>query len=133
MRLDAHAPNEVIWVASSLRDLREFPAFVRQSMGFAIFQAQRGGKHVQAKPLRGFKGGVLEVVEDFDGNTFRAMYAVRFTEAIYVLHAFQKKSKRGTETPKHEMDVVRERLRIAERLHRERMSHEGGKQDGLHS
>ena len=88
-----HKPKEVIWVASSLRDLKEFPAFVRQSMGFAIFQAQRGGKHVQAKPLGGFKGGaVLEVVEDFDGNTFRAMYTVRFAEAVYVLHAFQKKS-----------------------------------------
>ena len=124
--LEAHKPKEVIWVASSLRDLKEFPAVVRQSMGFAIFQAQRGGKHVQAKPLTGFKGSaVLEVIEDFDGSTFRAMYTVRFAEAVYVLHAFQKKSKRGTQTPKRETDVVRERLRIAKHLHQARARHEG--------
>lgn len=95
-------------------------------MGFALFQAQTGGKHVHAKPLKGFGGaGVLEVVEDFDGNTFRAMYTIRFSETVYVLHAFQKRSTRGARTPKREMDTVRARLEIARRLH-ERAVDEGG-------
>ena len=76
-------------------------------------------KHLQAKPLRGFKGGgVLEAVEDFDGNIFRTMYTVRFADVVYVLHAFQKKSKKGIATPKHEMDVVRSRLRVAQEAYR---------------
>jgi phage-related protein len=83
-------------------------------MGFALFQAQCGGKHLQARPLKGFGGaGVLEIVEDFDGNAFRMVYTVRFADAVYVLHAFQKRSKRGTKTPNREMDVVRARLRMA--------------------
>ena len=125
--MEAHKVREVVWVASSLRDLKKFPAHVRQSMGFAIFQAQRGGMHVQANPLRGFKGsGVLEIVEDFDGDAFRVMYTVRFAEAVYVLHAFQKKSHRAAETPKHEIDIVRERLKIADQLHHRRERHSGG-------
>ena len=83
-------------------------------MGFALFQAQCGGKHLQARPLKGFAGaGVLEIIEDFDGNAFRMVYTVRFADAVYVLHAFQKRSKRGIKTPKREMDVVRARLRMA--------------------
>jgi phage-related protein len=74
-------------------------------MGFALFQAQRGGKHLEAKPLNGFRGaGVLEIVEDFDGSTFRAVYTVRISDAVYVLHAFQKRSKKGIETPRREMN-----------------------------
>ena len=119
--MTAEAPIEIVWISSSLRDLRQFPDPVSKLMGFALFQAQRGGKHVQAKPLRGFRGGgVLEVIEDFDGMTCRTMYTVSFEDAIYVLHSFQKKSKKGTGTPKHEMDVVRFRLRIAQELHRSR-------------
>ena len=106
--------SDIIWVSSSLEDLRRFPEPVRQVMGFALFQAQRGGKHLQAKPLKGFGGaGVLEVIEDFDGNAFRTVYTVRFADAVYVLHAFQKRSKKGAETPRREMDVVRSRLRLA--------------------
>jgi len=117
----ADTPREIIWISSSLRDLRQFPDSVSKLMGFALFQAQRGGKHVQAKPLRGFRGGgVLEVIEDFDGMTFRTMYTVSFEDAIYVLHSFQKKSNKGLGTPRHEMDVVRSRLRIAQELHRSR-------------
>ena len=82
------------WIASSLDDLRDFPEDVQQSMGYALYQAQCGGKHPDAKPLKGFKGaGVLEVIEDFDGDTYRAVYTVKFDGAVYVLHAFQKKSK----------------------------------------
>ena len=116
----------VVWIGSALDDLRRLPVPVRQSLGFALFQAQIGGKHVHAKPLRGFGGaGVLEVVEDCDGSTFRAMYTIRFPEAVYVLHAFQKRSTRGSRAPKREMDVVRTRLEIARRLH-ERAVDEGG-------
>jgi phage-related protein len=105
--------RDIIWVSSSLEDLRRFPEPVQKVMGFALFQAQRSGKHLQAKPLKGFGGaGVLEIVEDFDGDGFRTVYTVRFSDAVYVLHAFQKRSKKGIETPKRDMDVVRSRLRM---------------------
>jgi phage-related protein len=109
------------WVASSLDDLREFPKPVQHSIGVALREAQLGGKHLSAKPLRGFKGaGVMEVVEDHDGDTFRAVYTVRMRDAIYVLHAFQKKSKKGIATPKHIVDLIRARLRELEIGHHER-------------
>lgn len=113
--------KEVIWLGSSKKDLVAFPDEVRRTMGYALLLAQRGGMHSDAKPLRGFGGaGVLEVVEDFDGSAFRTVYTVRFAEAIYVLHAFQKKSKRGSATPKAEMDIVHARLRHAQEMHDER-------------
>ncbi len=84
-------------------------------VGYALYVAQMAGKHPQAKPLRGFGGaGVLEVVEDYAGDTYRAVYTVRLATAVYVLHAFQKKSKRGTETPRQEIELIRARLRRAE-------------------
>ena len=84
-------------------------------MGFALFQAQAGGKHVDAKPLKGFGGaGVLEVVEDLQGSAFRAVYTIKLAGAVYVLHAFQKKSKKGRKTPKAERDLIRKRLKAAE-------------------
>ena len=103
------------WVGSSKRDLQAFPEDVRQVMGFALFQAQAGDEHPHAKALQGFGGrGVLEVVERHDGNTFRAVYTVRFEAAVYVLHCFQKKSKRGASTPKEDMDLIRKRLADAQ-------------------
>lgn len=93
-------------------------------MGFAIYEAQTGLRHRDAKPLKGFGSGVLEVVARHDGNTFRAVYTVRFETAIYVLHAFQKKARRGAATPKYELDLVRRRLRVAERHNRQ--THSGG-------
>lgn len=91
------------------------PDEVRQTFGFALYHAQVGSLHPDAKPLKGFGSpGILEVVEDWRGDTYRAVYTVRFAEAIYVLHCFQKKSKRGIQTPKREMDLIRERLREAE-------------------
>jgi len=109
------ATKDIVWVASSLDDLKRFPEPVQKVMGFALFQAQCGGKHLQARPLKGFGGaGVLEIIEDFDGNAFRTVYTVRFADAVYVLHAFQKRSKKGIKTPKREMDVVRSRLRMAQ-------------------
>ena len=105
----------VHWIGSSLADVRTFPDAVRQAVGFALFQAQLGGKHVDAKPLKGFgSAGVLEVIEDHDGSTYRAVYTTRFRAAVYVLHAFQKKSKKGVATPKTEIDLIRRRLKSAE-------------------
>jgi len=98
---------------------------VQREIGFALRQAQDGGKHPDAKPLKGFGGAsVLEIVEDHDGDTYRAVYTVRFADAVYVLHVFQKKSKKIA-TPKHEMDLIPARLKEAERLHAER-TREGG-------
>ena len=109
--------RDIIWISSSLEELKRFPELVQKVMGFALFQAQCGEKHLQARPLKGLGGaGVLEIIEDFDGNAFRTVYSVRFSDAVYVLHAFQKRSKKGIETPKREMDVVRARLRMARDL-----------------
>jgi len=103
------------WMGSSLRDRREFPKEVRVVFGQALFDAQRGSKHPDAKPLKGFGGaGVLEVVEDHDGNTYRAVYTVKFAEIVYVLHAFQKKSKSGRKTPAEGIERIRNRLKDAE-------------------
>lgn len=113
-------PKPVFWVASSRKDIRKFPADVRQVVGQALFDAQTGGKHPDAKPLKGFSGaGVLEVVAADDGATFRAVYTVKFAGAVYVLHAFQKKSKSGSKTPPEEIEKVRTRLKEAEKHHAE--------------
>ena len=102
-------------IASSKDDLSALPDEVRGDVGQALYVAQRGAKHVDAKVLKGFGGaGVLEVVARHDGDTFRAVYTVRFATAIYVLHVFQKKSKSGTATPKKDMDLVKSRLKLAE-------------------
>ncbi len=93
------------------------PNEVRQTFGFALYYAQIGLIHPDAKPLKRFgSAGVLEVVEDEQGSTYRAVYTVRFAHAVYVLHCFQKKSKSGIATPKQDMDLIRERLKEAERL-----------------
>jgi phage-related protein len=95
-------------------------------VGYALFVAQQGGKHVDAKPLRGFGGsGVVEIIKDYRTDTFRAIYTVRFAGAVYVLHAFQKKSKTGRQTPKSEIELIRKRLRDAERIALERMEEQG--------
>jgi phage-related protein len=113
----------VIWVGSSRKDLRGFPREVRRGIGQALYAAQQGETDPSAKPLSGFGGGsVLEIVEDQKGGTWRAVYTVRYREAMYVLHAFQKKSKRGIATPKRDVDLIRHRLAEAERLHRERQN-----------
>lgn len=89
--------KSVIWMGSSLRDLKKFPVEVKDVMGYALYQAQIGGKAATAKPLTGFGGAtVLEIVEDFRRDTYRAVYSVKFSEAVYVLHAFQKKSKKAS-------------------------------------
>ena len=104
----------VLWVGSSRKDLRSCPEAVQDTFGFALYLAQIGGKHPQAKPLKGFGGAdVLEVIEDDDGETYRVVYTVRFATAVYVLHVFQKKSKRGAATPRADIDLIGKRLRDA--------------------
>jgi phage-related protein len=105
------------WVGSSKRDLLSLPGPVVDLFGFALFLAQGGRQHEQAKPLRGFgSAGVLEVVEDRHRSTYRAVDTVRFEGVVFVLHMFQKKSKRGAATPKAAIDLIRERLKVAERM-----------------
>lgn len=107
----------VVWVGSSRRDLRAFPESVQDHMGYALYVAQRGGKHRDTKTLRGFGGaGVVEVVTDFRGDTFRAVYTLRYAGAVYVLHAFQKKSTIGRETSLRDIELIKQRLREAERI-----------------
>jgi phage-related protein len=111
--LPSRPVKPVEFVGSAEDDLSAFPDSVKSVIGFAIFQAQLGLRHQRAKPLRGdreFKGAsVLEIVDDFDGDTYRAVYTVRFAGVVYVLHAFQKKSKSGIATPRPEMELIKSR------------------------
>ncbi len=116
--MDEELPlKPVIWIGSSRKDLRAFPEPVQDHMGYALYIAQRGGKHRDTKTLSGFGGaGVVEVVKDFRGDTFRAVYTLLFAGSVFVLHAFQKKSKTGRETPRPDMDLIKQRLREAEQI-----------------
>jgi phage-related protein len=114
------ARKPVEFIGGCRAALRRLPKPVRAVFGYAILVAQTGEKHEDAKPLKGFSGaGVLEVVEDYDRSTYRAVYTVKFTGVVYVLHAFQKKSKKGAATPKADMALIKERLQIAEEHYRE--------------
>ena len=106
--------KKVEWMGGCLKDLKAFPEEVRQEVGFCLFLAQQGGKAINVVPLVGFgSANVLEVVIDDSGDTYRAVYTVRFEKAIYALHAFQKKSKKGVATPKRDLDLIRSRLKLA--------------------
>ena len=100
----------LFWVSSAKADLLEFPDLVKDAVGVALSVAQFGGKHPRAKPWKGEGTGVLEIVEDHRGDTFRAVYTVRFEQAVYVLHAFQKKSKRGSRTDRSDIELIGKRL-----------------------
>ena len=120
---DGQSPRPITWVGSSRADLKRFPQPVRRDMGRALYAAQRGEDDPAAKPMRGFGGvRVMEIVDRHDKNTYRAVYTAQFDEALYVLHAFQKKSKRGVATPLREGELIRRRLADAERLHRQRQA-----------
>jgi phage-related protein len=113
---EGRARKPIVWVGGTREELSSFPRPVKVTIGFALHEAQLGKKHPDAKPLRGFGGaGVLEVVADHTGNTYRGVYTVKFEGRLYVLHVFQKKSKYGIATPKMEIELVRERLKWAER------------------
>jgi phage-related protein len=101
-------------MGSAKKDLQTMPAEVQDTFGYALHLAQSGGKHLNAKPLRGFgSAGVLEVVEDEAGSTYRAVYTIRIAAAVYVLHCFQKKSRSGIATPKPDLELIRDRLKAA--------------------
>ena len=122
------APKPCIFVGSSRKDLLGFPPLVRRNIGHALHEVQSGGEPLSAKALKGFGGRtILELIDDFDGDTFRAVYTVRFADVVYVLHTFQKKSKRGIATPKREIELIRSRLRDAEELYRARTEQGGRK------
>ena len=107
--------KKLFWLGSTRKDLKAMPDDVQDTFGYALYQAQVGKKHEQTKPLKGFgSAGILEVVEDAGGSTFRAVYTVEFGESVYVLHCFQKKSTYGIATPKPDMKLIRERLKAAE-------------------
>jgi phage-related protein len=115
MRLTPKEKKTLEWIASSHKDLMALPMDVRKFFGHALNFAQLGDKHDAAKVLKGFGGaGVLELIEDDVGGTYRAVYTVRFEEAVFVLHCFQKKSKKGSETPKEDMAIILARLKVAE-------------------
>ena len=112
--------KQLDFVGSSRDDLREFPEEVRQDIGYALFEAQKGLKPGAAKPLRGFGGaGVLEIIENFLGDTYRAVYTVKFEKVVYVLHCFQKKSRHGIKTPQQDIELIKQRLKAAQEDYRE--------------
>jgi phage-related protein len=118
---DDQSLKPVIWVGSSRRDLRQFPEAVQDHVGYALYVAQCGGKHRDTKTLSGFGGaGVVEVIKDFRGDTFRTVYTLRYAGAVYVLHAFQKKSTTGRETARRDLELIKQRLREAEQIAKER-------------
>ena len=110
----------VFWMASSRKDLKAFPKAVQSDVGYALFAAQRGEEYRSVKALKGFGGrSVLEIVAPYDADTYRTVYTVKFENAIYVLHAFQKKSTKGIATPQREIDLIRRRLADAEQHYKE--------------
>ncbi len=115
--MDEPSSKSVVWIGSSRKDLCAFPDPVQDHMGYALYVAQQGGKHQDTKTLTGFGGaGVVEIIKDHRGDTFRAVYTLRHEGTVYVLHAFQKKSKSGRETPRRDIELIKLRLREAERI-----------------
>jgi phage-related protein len=112
---EPHHLKRIVWIGSSRKDLKSFPDDVKRVIGYALYQAQMGGKALSAKPLSGFgSAGVLEIVQDYQTDAYRAVYTVRFGEFVYVLHAFQKKSKRGVSIPRPDTTLIKARLKTAE-------------------
>jgi phage-related protein len=120
MRRPVHGERPLYWVGSAKRDLLKFPEAVKDGIGTALSIAQFGGKHPAAKPWKGTGTGVLEIVEDHDGNTYRAVYTVRFRLAVYVLNCFQKKSRKGIQTSRLDVGLVSQRLRQAQQDYEDR-------------
>ena len=108
--------KEVMWIGESRKKLKEFPLPVRKEIGDALFIAQAGSTSPEARPIKGVGSGVFEIRADHRTDTYRAVYAVKFGARLYVLHCFQKKSRRGIKTPKKDLDLVRRRLRMAQEL-----------------
>ena len=122
--------KRVDFIGSSLEDLKKFPDEVKQDIGYALFKAQQGLKPIRVKTLKGFGTGVLEIIENSIGGTYRAVYTVNFPEVVYVLHCFQKKSTRGIKTPRQDIELIKKRLRSAEENYKTkewRIKHENKK------
>lgn len=110
------------WVKSSKKDMLDFPREIVSSMGFALRKAQQGSRHEDTKILKGFEGaGVIEIIQKDDSGTYRLVYTIKMRDVVYVLHAFKKKSKHGIETPKRELDLIRDRLKEAFEMHKNRI------------
>jgi len=125
---EPHRLKPVIWIGSSRKDLKSFPDEVRDFVGHTLYQAQMGRRVLRAKPLLGFGGaGVIEIIKDYNTDTYRAVYTLKFDDVIYVLHAFQKKSKQGIATPKSDVDLIKARLKLAEKDYRQRQLGEARK------
>lgn len=112
----------VVWVGDSLKQVKAFPVEVRQEVGVALFDAQKGDKSPDAKPFKGVGSGVFEIVTRFDSDTYRTVYAAQLGEHVYVLHAFQKKAKKGIKTPRHEVDLIKRRYKQAVEMEKEAKS-----------
>ncbi|MBI3947124.1 MAG: type II toxin-antitoxin system RelE/ParE family toxin [Armatimonadetes bacterium] len=124
------APKPLAFIGTTEEDLRALPREVRRKIGYVLYRAQVGGKSMNAKPLAGFHGaGVVEVVEDFSTDTYRAVYTVRFAGVVYALHVFQKKSRRGIATPRQDMKLIEQRLQDAEEHYREHWGRSNGESD----
>ena len=124
----ANNPNlkQLIFITSAKKALQEFPLTVRRDIGFALYEVQQGKTPRNVKPLKGFGGaGVVETIDDYDGDTYRAVYTVKFQKIIYILHCFQKKSKKGIATPKQEIDLIKQRLKQAEIGYQEWLKNQG--------
>jgi phage-related protein len=118
-RADKPVAKPLVWMGDSLEAVRDFPPPVKDEIGFALYQAQIGNKHVNAKPMKGLGPGIFEIISDYRSDTFRAVYMVKLGNKVYILHAFQKKSKSGIATPRPDIERIRQRLKRAVELHSE--------------
>lgn len=112
MKMPTHTERPLLWIASAKKDLEALPDDLRSVFGYALYLAQQGDSHSDAKALKSFGGGVLEIVADHSGDTYRAVYTVKYADAVYVLHVFQKKSKKGIATPKLDLELIKSRLKL---------------------
>jgi phage-related protein len=110
--------RQIVWIGSSLKDLKEFPETVKDEIGYLLYLVQIGGHHKNITPLTGFSSGVMEIESDYDRDTYRAVYASKLGEEIYILHTFKKKSKRGRKIPKEDIVVIKQRLKKAQEIAR---------------
>ena len=124
--MDRSREKPVHWIGSARKDIQAFPEAVRSEIGYALWQVQRGETPLQAKPLHGFGGAtVLEIVDDYATDTYRAVYTVRFADVVYVLHAFQKKARHGRATPQRDMELIKRRLLEAQADYQRRQREQG--------
>ena len=108
--------KKIIWLGNSRKNIIKFPEAVKERVGYALYLSQLGENSKNTKMMKGLGNGVYEIVDDFDKDTYRCVYTVRYAETLYILHSFQKKSKSGIKTPKNDIDLIKSRLRIAKEI-----------------